>query len=483
MSALGRDINRWLVWFHRWAGVALCLLVAAWFVSGAILHFVPYPALERSEQLTRSDPLDLGRVRIAPQQALARMPADVTELRLVSVAGRPSYIGSAPSGTRARIAADTGELLPPFGVTIARTVAARFAGSAASLVTGPLDYDQWMVHQRFDPYRLMFRVRMADPERTDLYVSAATGEVVQRTTFTERAWNWPGAVLHWLYFTPLRRNWSAWNQTVWWLSLITLLSATVGLWLGVDRLIANRSAGRAGLSPFRGWMRWHHVIGLFTGLIVFGWMLSGWLSMDHGRLFPMGKATPVEVTRLRGLPLTAVAAAASLETVQGVGVAKSISFRALGGQSFLAVENGGSTGSHVLWLAGGQSVESLSDTVLLAAVRTVWRDATPARDRFDDLYRLAEHLPLTARGFMAPGEEGSRIYVDSNSGEILSVMNRGRRAYAWVYYALHTLNFPGLLAHPLGRVSIELLLLAGGLASGVTGIVLAFRRVRRDLAH
>src|ERR1700746_1941605 len=161
MSALGRDINRWLVWFHRWAGVALCLLVAAWFVSGAILHFVPYPALERSEQLTRSDAIDFSRVHIAPQAALARMPADVTELRLVSVTGRPIYIGAGQSGTRARIAADTVDLLPPFGATIARTVTARFAGSPASRVTGPLDYDQWMVHQRFDPYRPMFRVRMA----------------------------------------------------------------------------------------------------------------------------------------------------------------------------------------------------------------------------------------------------------------------------------------------------------------------------------
>lgn len=483
MSAGGREINRWLVWFHRWTGVALCLLVAAWFVSGAILHFVPYPALERSEQLTRSDAIDLNRVHIAPQAALARMPADVTELRLVSVAGRPIYIGAGPSGTRARIAADTGELLPPVGAAIARTVAARFAGSPASRVTGPLDYDQWMVHQRFDPYRPMFRVRMADPERTDLYVSAATGEVVQRTTFTERFWNWPGAVLHWIYFTPLRRNWSAWNQTVWWLALIALLSATVGLWLGVDRLIANRSAGRAGLSPFRGWMRWHHLIGLFAGLSVFAFMLSGWLSMDHGRMFPMGKATALEVTRLRGLPLAAVTAAASLETVQGLGVAKAVSFHALGGRPFLAVENGGDRDSHVLWLTDARSVESLPDTALLAAVRAVWSDAAPARDRLDELYRLAEHLPPSARGFVAQDEAASRIYVDSTSGDILSVMNPGRRAYAWVYYALHTLNFPGLLSHPLARVAIELLLLAGGLASGVTGIVLAFRRVRRDLVH
>jgi hypothetical protein len=62
-------------------------------------------------------------------------------------------------------------------------------------------------------------------------------------------------------------------------------------------------------------------------------------------------------------------------------------------------------------------------------------------------------------------------------------MNPGRRTYAWVYYAIHTLNFPGLLSRPLARIWTELLLLAGGLASGVTGIVLAVRRVRREFAH
>jgi hypothetical protein len=113
----------------------------------------------------------------------------------------------------------------------------------------------------------------------------------------------------------------------------------------------------------------------------------------------------------------------------------------------------------------------------------VWSDAAPATHGSDDLYRMAEHLAPTARGFVAGGEDGSRIYVDSLSGDILTVMNRDRRAYAWIYYALHTLNFPGLLSHPLAHVLTELLLLAAGLASGVTGIVLAFRRVRQELAH
>ena len=482
MSAIRPRVNGWLVWFHRWAGVVLCLVVAAWFVSGAILHFVPYPALSRAEQLARSERLDVSRIHIDPATALGRVPQAVN-LRLLSSVGRPTYIARTPANRSVRVAADTGEVLSPLSAAMAQAVAERFAGARAMRVTGPLANDQWTVHQRFDRYRPLFRVRIDDADRTDLYVSASTGEIVQRTRFAERLWNWPGAVLHWTYFTPLRSNWSAWNETVWWLSLITLVSASVGIYLGVDRLIANRSAGRSGLSPFRGWMRWHHVIGLFASVIVFGWIFSGWLSMDHGRMFSKGQATPEQQARVTGLSLSAAAAAVPVEELQTIGRATEISVHAIGGQPLLTVETGDEASSHVVWLGGGGRTSAISDSFLIAALRGAWSDAEPASERFDEMYRLAEHLPDHARGFVSIKDRSSRIYVEPLTGEILVVMDPSRRVYAWIYYALHTLNFPGLISRPVARTTIELLLLAAGLGFGVTGIVLAVRRLRRELAH
>ena len=43
--------------------------------------------------------------------------------------------------------------------------------------------------------------------------------------------------------------------------------------------------------------------------------------------------------------------------------------------------------------------------------------------------------------------EGS-IYVDTATGGIVTVMDASRAAYAWIYYALHTFNFPGLSSPP-----------------------------------
>ena len=51
-----------LVWFHRWLGVATCLVFALWFASGAVLLFKPFPSLDRGSQLALSAPIDSAAI-------------------------------------------------------------------------------------------------------------------------------------------------------------------------------------------------------------------------------------------------------------------------------------------------------------------------------------------------------------------------------------------------------------------------------------
>jgi len=486
MRSLWSSANRWLTWFHRWAGVALCLLFAIWFASGAVLHFVAFPSLASSEARASSEAIDVSRIVAEPSAALAQVPR-ATDLRLVSVAGRPVYLAQAADGAWVSIAGDTGELLPSLSTAVATTVAERFAGVGAVGASGPLDYDQWVVHQRFDPFRPFYRVRLNDSAGTDLYVSARTGEVVQRTRFAERAWNWSGAVIHWIYFTPLRKSYWAWNQVVWWLSLVGLVSIAVGTWLGILRFANNRAAGRKGLSPFRGWMRWHHIIGLFASVIIIVWMLSGWLSMDHGRLFSRGHASAAQIGLLSGLTVDEVARAVTLDSLRKIGPASEITFNALAGRPFLTAYGASEPAARILFLdeQPNRILVSLPDSLLFAGANRVWTHgvsgiATP--DRYDDLYRLAESAPRSAKAFGVSGESALRIYVDPYSGRFLSVMDSSRRGYAWIYYALHTFQLPGLIEHPDLRTILILAFLTLGFAASTTGVVLSVKRLRRELA-
>jgi uncharacterized iron-regulated membrane protein len=485
-GGVGSRANRWLTWFHRWVGVALCLVFFIWFATGAVLHFVDFPSLGDSDRYMTADAIDGTKLTVPPSDLVKSLPA-MDDLRLVSIVGRPVYIVSSPSSGLAAFAGDSGERIDSISASTAGLVAQRFSGARARSVDGPLAYDQWIVHQRFDPYRPLYRVRIDDQAGTDLYVSARTGEVVQRTRRRERIWNWCGAVTHWIYFTPLRRNWAAWNQTVWWFSLVALLTSIAGTWLGVERFIGNRAAGRRGLSPFRRWMKWHHVIGLFTAVIVLAWILSGWLSMDHGRFFSTGQISGAETDRIRGMSFSAVADQATLNDVRGALPATQIDFGALAGRPFLLSRG---VVSRQLWFpsAGGETqdgADGLRGPDIQRALSRAWPgarvEAVP-KDGTDALYRLAESVPVNAFGANVLLDSGTiRVYVDRYTGHVLTAMNTSRRGYAWIYYALHTLNFPILLRIPLIRTLLVLTLLGVGLVFSATGIVLGISRLRREL--
>lgn len=284
------------VWLHRWSGIVLSLLFTLWFATGAVMVFEPFPELAAAERAAHSDPIPLERVRALPPLI------DGAQTRLVGRGGAPAYVIER-DGQKAEIfSAEDGRPLPPFGAADASASARRFSEKAVRSVSGPFNYDQWIVHQQFDPLRPFYRVRLADAAATDLYVSARSGEIVQRTTRRARALNWLGSNIHWIYFTPIRKVFAPWDWTVWIVSLIGVGTTALGLWLGVDRTLRRWRARRPGVSPFKGWLRWHHILGLAGGFFLFAWIVSGWLSMDHGRLFSRGEATAAEATAYRGPP-------------------------------------------------------------------------------------------------------------------------------------------------------------------------------------
>ncbi len=408
-------------------------------------------------------------------------------MSLISVAGRPIYLASASEGKPVAIPADEAPAPGLFSAATALTVAERFGNSSVNRVDGPLQYDQWIVHQRFDPFRPFYRVRLNDAARTDVYVSGRTGQVLQRTRGTERAWNWCGAVLHWIYFTPLRKSWSAWNQTVWWLSLIALLTSVAGTWLGIQRMLKTRTVGHSAWSPFRGWMKWHHVMGLFASVIVLFWMLSGWLSMDHGRLFSKGVVSPEAALRFQGMPLDTIARAVPPELLPRIGPVSEIRFGAVAGRAFVAARGGNLTAPRVFWLdtPDAEPKAAIDASLLVAGLKMGWPHESITQDAptsSRDFYAVAESLGDAALPFDVGESRPLRIYADSVTGQVLVVMDTSRRAYAWVYYALHTLNFPGLLEHDTARATLALVLLLIGLTFTGTGTVLGYRRLRRSLS-
>ena len=309
-QAFAPAFTRRLAVLHRWLGLALCLWIALLLVTGSVLSFVPFPTLPEAARVAGGEPLDTRRVRVAPVDALAAAgTAPIARLRLVSVLDQPRYLLTPVAGPAIAVDALQGGHARPVTADQAAAIAQRFVGAPVHSVAGPLEDDQWTVHDGYAAFRPMWRVALADPAGTQLYVAKGTGEVVQRTQRRERAWNYVGAVVHWLNAVPLRRHYERWHDVVWALALAVAVLLLCGLTLGTLRTASLRRARGAGVSPFRGVQRWHHLAGFGAGIALLAWVTTGWLSLDADTLFSPEQPGPARIERLRGMPLARAAEA------------------------------------------------------------------------------------------------------------------------------------------------------------------------------
>ena len=467
-----------VILFHRWVGVVLCLMFAAWFATGAMMVFVAFPALPEADRADHSERLVPGQIMLSPGEAAAKLGAPV-DLRLTSRAGEATYLGTR-QGHAVALSATTGRDLAPLDAAQATDVASAFARARATSVSRPFNYDQWVVHQQFDALRPFYRVYLAGDDGLELYVSSRTGEVVQRTRRLERAANWVGSVVHWVYYVPLRRSFAAWDWTVWIGALIGLASVSAGLTLGVRATLKMRHSPRPSLSPFRGLMRWHHFLGLGAGAFVLAWIGSGWLSMDHARLFSSGEASPAAAAAYvagQGPPVARMSVADLQAVARG---AARIDFGRVAGCEVAAAAGPGVRRTVAACPQGRREGATLPADIITTALRSAWPQArigALSALRADSPYAKAEGLPDgVLRATVDPGRPFS-VFVHPASGKLLVVMDRSRAAYAWLYYMVHTYNYPGLSDRPVLRITILLVPLSLGFAFAITGVIVGIRRL------
>ena len=440
---------------------------------------VPFPALTEAERIDGLATVDLAHMTHGATDAVrASTLKDATRVRLWQRVDGPVYLISNDSGLNALHAGnltsagiDSKDLSLAIAVDHARR---RELDVAHAAFVELADHDQWTVPNGLDLHRPLYRIALNDAHGSELYVSSTTGEVVRDTTRRERTWNYVGSVVHWIYPTALRKHRPAWDLTVWWLSLFATFVAITGVVLGPLQL---RIARKRLMSPYRSWHSWHHWLGLSCMVFVFTWILSGWLSMDQGRLFSEGKVTAAEASHIIGAPAWAGLPTAELQRVSAP--VKEIEWFSFGGQIFRRERAG--LDVQRLFLSSsdhrGPGREFLQPNEVSALARGLaagCMDAVPVAS--GDNYALATELPHAPVYRTVCGEVW--FHFDGASGRLLAKLDASRRAYRWFYDALHTFDLPGLIARPMLRTLLIVILCAFGLTFSVTGLVIGWRRLR-----
>jgi hypothetical protein len=467
-----------LVVIHRWLGIALGPLVAMWFATGMVMHFVPFPALSESQRVAGLSALKIEGSIHGPADAIRTFGmTDVHRIRLVQRTDGPVYIVSDGAASTALRAAN----LAPAAVRsreLALAIAADDARQRGKAAPDParlalIDHDQWTVAGHYQRHRPLYRIALDDEAGTEFYISSTTGEVVLGTTRWERRWNFIGSVAHWIYAPPLRSRPAVWSAIVTWLSLAALALVVAGTVLGVARV---RIGGKRSASPYRGMHWWHHVLGLASLVFVTTWMFSGFLSMDDGALFSTGRATASELSAISGAPPWDRLKDEDLQRIDPR--ARELEWFAFDSRLFRRTIMAPNTQR----IAKVGHSEPEQAVLPLATVGSVARRlgpqcGDPAEISPNDTYAMTSVVSG------APAYRvtcGSVWYdLDAASGALLQTTDASRRAYRWLYSGLHRLDFPALATRPMLRTVLIITLCGIGLVFSLTAIAIGARRLWR----
>ena len=488
LTKLSASLKNFLLSFHRWLGIAMCLIFFLWFASGIVMIFVQYPQFTESERLENSFPLEFSRINLSPSEALglASVTSMPRNLKLVNVIGRPAYQFISQTRGYTTVFADDGTFLRGLSEAQAMVTIKQsnfYDGESVPQYNGLVNIDQWTISaSRAD--RPLHRISLGDANDTVLYISNQRGKIVQDTTRKERFWNWFGSTIHWIYPLQIRQHAALWSKIVIYLSVAGLLSVLSGAIIGVLKLRILKPFSGKFQSPYVGLLKWHHLIGLFSMVIVFTFTFSGLMSMEPWGLFSTSTSPTQQVARYTGssdVSLELLPDPRELKDKDGV---KEVQWKSIRGESYMVairslddseveiVDNSGLNGQKSLAVKIIDAIPELLPSADLSELVII--------SNYDNYYysRHNSFRPLPIYRAKFNDDEITWYHINAQTGEVINRLTKISRVQRWVYSALHNLDFSWLLSRPPLWYSVLMVLSMIGLFFSITGIIIAWRRLR-----
>jgi hypothetical protein len=460
---------RTIAFLHRYTGVAVGWLMTLWCLSGFVMMYQGYPELANAERLRGIAALDLSDCCRTPPAIPA---GDLAGARINMVSGVPVL---RVFGASEPLDLHTGLPLDLRTAAQVQNIAIGY-GKSIGIMNTPVELafagiDQWTLltaRRSQSVHHLAF----SDAAGTEIYVNGNSGEVIQDTNRRERTLAWMGAIPHWLYLTALRSQPRIWSQVVIWTAVTGTFLTVIGLFLGVSRL-NWRGAGRK--FPFRGLWNWHHIAGVFFGVLALSWVFSGLLTMNPWGLLESDDGGYAQ--RLRGTARWQDLQRFLVE--HGPDLTRFVELRVAPINGALFVVAYRKDGSSIRLNASGAEAEVRSADIEAAAVKLGASVRSLELLRHEDSYYYGHKRPVALPVYrLVLGDDGhTHIYIDPVTGDVQTLDLNARRT-RWWESALHNLDLPGLRTRPLWDL-VALLLLAGVTAVCATGTWLAWRVLRK----
>ncbi|MBU0555024.1 MAG: hypothetical protein KKD64_07045 [Alphaproteobacteria bacterium] len=473
-------MKRWLYLIHRWIGVATCLLFVMWFASGLVMLYVPFPSLSEAERVEGLSTIAWEQLGDRDAAMLAAPARDARQIVLEMRGNRPIWrINRWEAPPIAIWGGGAGATAGDVSRAEAERIAASFGKADVEQIRA-IHTDQWVVTHRYDEHRPLWKAQLAGEGGRVLYVSS-DGAVVLDTNAHERFWNWLGSVPHWLYPRALREDQPLWRQVVLWSSGPCILVALTGIWIGLMRLRAGKRRFKGGrMTPYGGWMKWHHLTGLIGSLFLILWIFSGWLSVDPGRLFAsdgIGTDAQRDYAGREALTIPDWSRIAAR-----VPDARRLVISAAAGRTIVRVQR--ADGQERLLDAATLAPLRVDDDAIFASAaklvphgRIIGTDRLTRPDAY--WYAVKGEVPLPVLRIMFDDPAATWVHITPTSGAVIGVSDQKRRVYRWLFDLFHRWDLNLLIQAAPARDLLIWLMSLVGLVASASGVVIGWRRLRR----
>lgn len=486
---------------HKILGIPLSLVFVVWFLSGMVMVFAPsFP------RAPRTDPSATAlRGAILPTDSLVGLALDSgktpTSITFDGKYGK-NFVTISGADTTVVLDATTG-LEPERSNLTTEETAKLYCSAPIQRIDTLREVDQWIPFERYDRMMPIYKFYFNDPEKHQLYITAS-GDVIQMTDKSQRIKAWFGSIPHWIYFTVLRKHQQAWTETVTWAALLGCIMCIAGIIVAlIDWWHHGRRTGRYAIPYRKKLWRWHFVLGLLFGWCCITFAFSGYMSMAPVPKFLVKERTQSQdkpeseakrgerQMRFRNRERNSVASIVDYKVLPSEIMASSDSIMSISYQSwenhpyytvtyptsvrYIDAAKSGDISDFVLTydLVAKKAAKKFPD------IKPVLSDVT----EYDSEYfsRTGRMTPLPAIRVEYPGDELNTVEYYDPKGLGVRTYDDNSRMHSFLYGKLHRLGFKCLTDLPWLWYTVMFLLLAGGAAVSITGLIMALQWIGRKL--
>lgn len=463
---------------HKWLGVIMFPVFLIWCLSGFVMLFHSFPYYDSEQLFYKQTNLNSFTHNIETIQDTTLSPSS---LSLQVLNNQAIYLYKGKNYTASNFS-----LIEKYTKENLDQQVEELYQDTILKVEVMEDLDIWIPWKHLTTAFPIYKYYIDDDSKTQVYFSQKTGRIVQETTQKSRFFAYIGAIPHLFYYKWLKLKPDLYRQLIIILAIIGMIVCLSGIIMGFYMSLKSWRRSYK-ISNYRKWSyRWHHILGLFFGLLLFTFLFSGMLYTIQIPQWIISQKRELNFHQIWNgkelktkdyvLPISKILSDPRFTKI------KKIEWKQIDEKPYYflykmfqepIIIDAETNDSGRVKIFTPQEIES----IFAKRFRDTIAYTTSFISETDGYYNI--NKPLSVLRFELNDADNTWIYIDSNNPGFLPSLNKSQRIRRWLYHGLHTFDIPYLFKHQILRKSILIVVLLFLSIISITGSILGIKYIKR----